>query len=300
MENQSVLIRAMTQDGGARIIVANTTAIVAHGATIHGTAPVVTAALGRLLTATSMMGSLMGEKEDTLTVGIRGDGEIGHLVAVSDYFGNVRGYVENEKVYLPTREDGKLDVGKAVGNGVLYVARTDGEKPQPQTGTVELVSGEIAEDIAAYYALSEQTPTACILGVLVDTDESCKAAGGILVQLLPFAPEETLTRLEANCRALPPISTLIDQGKTLIEILDILLDGIPYDPFDEIQVDYLCPCSKERMLRGVATLGKEQVEQVLAEMEAEGKERRLETLCHFCRKSYTLEEEELLKAFEAT
>ncbi len=293
----SEIIRAMTRDGSARVLVINGKDIVSEAARVHGTSPTATAALGRLLCAGSMLGSLMGEKQESLTIGIQGDGIGGKLLCVSDYYGNVRGYMEHPGADLPTRADGKLDVGGLVGQGILYVARDTGAG-EPQTGMIQLQSGEIAEDIAAYYAESEQVPTLCALGVLIDTDLSCRAAGGVLVQLLPFPDDETITRLEENAKNLNNVSMLFDSGRTVEEILDIVLDGIPYDPYDKIDVDYVCTCSRERMESGLLSLGKDELKGLFDEQDMEGKARELTTVCRFCNASYTFTEKEIQDTFE--
>ncbi len=293
----SNIIRAMTRDGTARVLVINGLEIVRRVAEVHHTSPTATAAIGRLLCATSMLGSLMAEKAESLTIGIQGDGIGGKMLCVADYYGNVRGYIEHPEAELPTRPDGKLDVGGLVGQGILYVARDTG-RGEPQTGMIQLRSGEIAEDIAAYYAESEQLPTLCALGVLIDRDMTCRAAGGVLVQLLPFPEEDTVIKLEENAKNLANISTLFDSGKTLTEILDIVLDGIPYDPYDTIDVDYLCTCSRERMESGLMSLGKGELTKLLDEQEADGKERELTTVCRFCNSAYTFTEADINRAFK--
>ena len=296
---QSQILRAMTKDGTARVLVINSTDIVKHAQQVHQTAPTATAALGRLLTATSMLGSLMAEKAESLTIGINGDGILGKLIAVSDYYGNVRGYVENPLADPPLRPDGKLNVGGAVGQGILYVVHSLGQG-EPQTGMINLQTGEIAEDIAAYYAGSEQVPTVCALGVLVDTDYTCRAAGGVLIQLLPFPAEDTIAKLEENARKLTNVSGMVDGGMSLIDMMNVVLDGIPYDPFDTIDVDYLCTCSRERMLRGIVSLGKKQVEEMLAEQLSEGKVEELTATCRFCNSEYTFDRETLISNFVET
>ncbi len=293
----SEIIRAMTQDGSARVLVINSREIVQSMIRYHHTSPTATAALGRLLTATSMLGSLMAEKNESLTIGIQGDGPAGKMICVSDYYGNVRGYIEHPEADLMTRADGKLNVGGLVGQGILYVVRDNGVG-EPQTGMIQLQSGEIAEDIAAYYAESEQLPTLCALGVLVDTDYSCRAAGGVLVQLLPFPDDETVSKLETNAANLNNLSAVFDSGKTVGEILDIVLEGIPYDAYDTIDTDYVCTCSRERMRNGLRSLGKKEIMQMLDEQEAEGKPRELTTLCRFCNSDYTFSEKELTEMFK--
>ena len=292
------IFRAMTSDGSARITVINSQAIVDEMIRLHKTSHTASAALGRLLTATSLIGCMMGEKENTVTVGIHGDGPLGKLLAVSDYYGNVRGYVQNPSADVPRKPNGKLDVGAAVGAGTLYVIRDDGKSPTPHIGTVGLVSGEIAEDIAAYYAESEQIPTLCALGVLVAPDGSCLAAGGVMVQLLPFADNAVIDLIERNAASLTSVTDLFKQGLSPLEIANIALKDIPFDPFDEITVDYLCNCSKERMREALRKVGDKELKQMLDEEEAEGKARALTVSCQFCNKSYVFEEKDIINQNE--
>jgi molecular chaperone Hsp33 len=289
---ESVLFRAMTHDGSARILVIDSTAIVNQAITYHHTMPTASAALGRLLTATSMIGSMMGEKEDSVTIGINGDGPAGRLLAVSDYAGNVRGYIENPMVDPPRRSDGKLNVGCAVGNGFLYMAK-EYKNAQPQTGTVEIVSGEIAEDITRYFAESEQIPTVCALGVLIGTDGCCVASGGVLIQLLPFADENTVSKIEANVDKLKNVSALFEKGMTPAEIAALAMEGIEYDPFDELTVEYRCTCSRSRMKNGLKKLSEKELRSLFDEEEADGNPRVLTTTCRFCNNCYEFTEKDL-------
>ena len=293
---QSVILRGMTRDGSARITVINSRAIVNEAVRIHKTSPVATAALGRLLTAASLMGCMMGEKEDRLSVTINGDGPLGKLIAASDYMGNVRGYVQNPAVDLPLKPSGKLDVGRAVGNGSITVLKDMGGH-EPTNGTVELQSGEIAEDVAAYFATSEQIPTLCALGVLVDKDLTCRAAGGVMVQLLPFADPGVIDQLEINAAALHNVSTYFDEGKTLEEIVAIALHGIEYDLFDELDVSYRCTCSRERIAAALHSLGQKELNKMLAEQVAEGKEEALFVDCQFCNTTYSFSRKDIEKLF---
>lgn len=288
------IYRGMTRDGSARVLVIDSTAIVNKVVEYHESAPTSTAALGRLLTATSLIGSMMGEKNNKITIGINGNGPIGKMIAVGDYYGNVRGYAENPLADPPRKTNGKLDVGAAVGEGTLYVIRDDGVSAEPHIGTIGLVSGEIAEDIAAYFVESEQVPTLCALGVLVGADGKCVAAGGVLVQLLPFADGNVVDKLEENAVHISNVSELFRQGKSCEEIAELVLGDIPFDPFDEIEVDYLCDCEKQRMTRAIKKLGEKEIRSMLCEQEAEGKPRSLEVVCQFCNTVYTFTEEELL------
>ena len=290
---KSTITRGMTRDGSARVLVINSKELVNEMARLHGTTPTATAALGRMLTAASMIGTMLPENDDTVTISISGDGEAGKLIVVADYFGNVKGYIQNPNVNTPKKPNGKLDVGAAVGRGSISVIKDVGGK-EPQIGTTELVSGEIAEDIATYFAVSEQIPTLLSLGVLVDKDYSCLSAGGVLVQVMPFPDEETVNLIERNAADLSNISRLFELGHTNESIAEIAMRDIPYDIFDTLEVSYKCDCSRDRMKKKIRGLGRGEIETMFDEQEKEGKKRVLTAVCHFCNSKYDFTEKDLL------
>ena len=240
----------MTRDGSARFLVINSRDMINAMREAHATSPTATAALGRTITAASMIGTMLPEEGDTVTITFAGDGEAGKIIAVADYFGNVKGYIQNPLASPPKKPNGKLDVGAAVGAGTLSFVKCVGGGDL-QTGMTEIVSGEIAEDIATYFALSEQIPTVLSLGVRVDKDYTCLAAGGILIQLLPFPEEATVDLIERNAAALSNISQLFELGMSNEDIAELALKDIPYDIFDTLEVEYRCDCSADRMRKKI-------------------------------------------------
>ena len=290
----SKAIRCITSDATVMAMVLDSTDIVAKAEQIHKTSAVITAGLGRLLTAGSMMGILLKGKDDTLTLKLNGGGPSGTVMAVSDSEGNVRGYAANPVVEIPLKPNGKLDVSGAVGTeGMLYVMRDTGGS-EPYIGCTPIVSGEIAEDITSYYAVSEQVPTVCALGVLVDKDLSVHCAGGFIVQLLPGATEDEINHLEKNIKAMPSVTTMLEEGKTVRDMLELALEGFQPDILDSYHVTYRCDCSEERVENMIRSLGKKEVEKLRDE------DPIAEVNCQFCNKNYKVDLNELLKKWPAS
>lgn len=270
------LVRAMTRDGFVKAVAVESRDIVERARQIHKMLPTATAALGRLLTAASMMGNMQKIDNGSLTLQIKGGGPLGTVLAVSDALGNVRGYVQNPQISLLEKYRGKLDVGAAVGrDGMLTVIR-DLQMKEPYIGSVPLVSGEIAEDITEYFAQSEQTPTACALGVLVDTDQSVRAAGGYLLQLLPGAPDAVIDTLEAGIQKAGAVTALLDQGMGAQALLETVMAGMDLEILETTPVAYRCYCSRERVESTLISLGRKE----LGEIVDEGKP--IDISCQFC------------------
>ncbi len=283
------IVRMISQDGGAFCMAVDSTDMAAQAEQYHKTSAVVTAALGRLLTAASMMGILLKGERDSVTLRLAGDGPAGVLIAVSDSQGNVKAYTGNSVVELPLNSYGKLDVSGAVGkNGTLTVIKDLGMK-EPYIGQTPIVSGEIAEDITHYFAVSEQTPTVCALGVLVNPDLTVQAAGGFLLQLLPGAEDGIIGQLEKNIEGLPPVSRMIADGVTPEEICRKALKGFSPELLDTQAAEYRCDCSRQRVERALRSLGKAELEQMAEEQET------VQVECHFCDKKYIFSRKEILQ-----
>jgi molecular chaperone Hsp33 len=280
------ILRAMTKDGSARAIILDGRDIVERARQIHNTTPVATAALGRTLLATSLAGSMLGEKEDVITIRFKGDGVGGSVVATSDWCGNVRGFIQNPSADLPLRADGKLDVGGCIGQGELYILRDAGGS-EPYVGISKIQTGEVGDDIAYYYATSEQIPTVCALGVLVDRDYTVLRAGGALIQLLPFYDDEVADKLEQNAAKMRPITKILSEG-TLEDVLAEVLDGIEYDLFDEIECEYKCACSREKTDNALISLGAKELTDMI-----ENGDEVTEMTCSFCDEVYKYSKSDL-------
>ncbi|MGM9552158.1 MAG: Hsp33 family molecular chaperone HslO [Clostridia bacterium] len=281
------IVNAITSCGSIRVIAASTTNICEKARAIHGFSPTATAAVGRCLTAAAMIGSTLKGEKDTLTLQFKGDGPIGRVVAVSDSKAKVKSYAGDPYVDLPLKKNGHLDVGGAVGrNGYLSVIRDFGLK-EPYVGQVELVTGEIAEDLTYYYAKSEQLPSAVALGVIVDKDLSVKSAGGFIIQLLPGAMDEDIDRIEKAIGEIGEVPKLIEEGKTPEDIISMLLDGYEVEYFDKMEPEYYCDCSKDRMAKAIISIGKDEIRSMIEE------DGQAEVCCQFCDKKYLFSKEEL-------
>ena len=287
------LVRGMTMDGFVKVVAIRSTEMVRRGAQIHNTTPNATAAFGRALTAASMMGNMQKVDNGSMTMQIKGGGPIGTIVCVSDPIGNVRGYVYEPNVPLVEKFPGKLDVGATVGtDGTLTIIR-DLQMKEPYVGSVPLVSGEIGDDVTAYFAHSEQTPTACALGVLVDTDLSVKVAGGYLIQLLPGAPDEVIDAVEAGIQRAGSVTTMLDQGMTPEDILGQVLGNLGVVFMETTEVSYKCYCDRDRVTSALISLGKKE----LNEIAQEGKS--FPVSCQFCDTIYEFTPEDIKSLIDA-
>ncbi len=282
------LVRGNSMDGAIRVFSAVTTDIVNEAQRIHHTYPVATAALGRLLTGAAIMGAAdLKSETDSLTLQIKGEGDIRNIVAVTDCMSRVRGYISDPYIDRPLNSKGKLDVGGAIGGGYLSVARDLGLK-EPYTGQIPLLSGEIAEDLTYYYAKSEQIPTSVALGALVDTDNTVLAAGGFMIQLMPEATEEMAIKLEEILKDIPPVTSMIRDGMSAEDILFRATDGFPMVCENKaVTPKYECKCSKERMEKALISIGREELESLISE------QGEAELTCRFCDNKYLFNKSEL-------
>lgn len=281
------IVRAITVDGLVKAAAITGRDIVERTRNIHKLLPTATAALGRTLMGASLMGDMLKEEKGALTLQIKGGGPLGTILAVSDHQGNVRGYVQNPQVELMEQRPGKLDVGRAVGtDGTLTVIKDIGLK-EPYVGSIGLFSGEIAEDLAMYFVESEQIPTACALGVLVGLDQSVTAAGGYIIQLLPGAGEELISKIEAGVHSLGPVSSALAGGLDGEGLLRAVLSGFDLDILEKHPVEYRCCCSRERVSRALISMGRKDLSELIRE------QGRAELTCQFCDRVYRFSGEEL-------
>lgn len=280
------IVRATAANNQIRAFAATTKETVEAARQAHNTSPVATVALGRLLTGGAMMGSMMKNDSDMLTIQIKGDGPIGGLTVTADSKGNVKGYVEHPEVMLPPNAQGKLDVAGALGIGLISVIKDMGLK-EPYVGQTILQTSEIAEDLTYYFATSEQVPSSVGLGVLMEHDNTVKQAGGFIVQLMPFVDDDVVDRLEANIKKISSVTSMLDKGMTPEEILEEVLDGFEVEVKDTMPAQFYCNCTKERVEKAIISIGKKDIQ----EMIEDGKP--IEVNCHFCGKSYEFSVEEL-------
>ena len=281
------IVRAIAADGMIKATGISAKDMVERARQIQKTLPVATAALGRALLGASIMGDMMKNEAGSVTLQIKGGGPVGTITVVADSEGNTRGYLQNGEVVLPEKAPGKLDVGAAVGcNGTLTVIR-DLHMKEPYVGSIELISGEIADDLSAYFVESEQVPTACALGVLVDVDQSVMAAGGYLIQLLPGADDDLITRLEGNIMKIGHATSVLKEGKTAADLIRAVLEGFEPEILEEHPVEYRCYCSRDRVVRALVSMGKEELSSMIEE------QGQAHLTCQFCDEVYEFSREEL-------
>ena len=284
---QDKIVRATAKNDMVRIIAGITTNLVNEGARVHDTTPVASAAFGRMLTAGALMGSTLKSKKEVITLKINGGGEVNGITVTAHDDGTVKGVIGNPYIDRPLNEKGKLDVGGAVGtNGMLYVIKDLGLK-DPYVGQVKIQTGEIAEDFAYYFTVSEQTPSAVALGVLVDKDLSIKAAGGFIVQMLPGADELLADVITYRLQEIPPITTLISEGKTIEEILEYIFEGMDLKILESVEPAYRCDCSRERVEKALISIGKDDLQELYDDGKSE------EIVCNFCNKKYEFTHEDI-------
>lgn len=287
MENKDYIIRATAANGSIRAFAATTKNMTEYARSVHHTSPVATAAIGRTLTAAAMMGLSMKNEKDLLTIQIRGNGCLGGVTVTADSHGYVKGYVEEPLVLLPPNALGKLDVGGAIGQGQLTVIKDMGLK-DPYVGTVDLQSGEIADDLTYYFALSEQVPSSVALGVLLNKENHVQASGGFIIQLMPFAEEAVINKLEENLKNIKSITELLNTGHTPESILELILGDMDLIINETSETGFRCNCSKERVSRALLSLGKNELTKLIDE------EKPVEVNCHFCNSDYSFDKNELM------
>lgn len=285
---EDYLVRAIAANGQVRAFAAYTKNTVETARQAHNTSPVVTAGLGRLLTAGAMMGSMMKGDRDVLTIKAEGSGPVGHYLVTADSKGNVKGYAANPNVILPANAAGKLDVGGSLGVGLLTVIKDLGLK-EPYTGTCELVSGEIAEDLTYYFASSDQTPSSVGLGVLMTKDNTVNVAGGFIIQLMPDATEETISIVEEKISTIKSVTSMLENGLDPEGIINLILGGLDPEILDKMPVRFYCNCSKERVSKALIAIGRKELDNIIEENEP------IEVKCHFCNKAYNFTVDELKK-----
>ena len=283
---KDTLINGMAADNRIRFFCTYTRNLVETARGFHNTSPVATAALGRLLSAGAMMGSMCKNESDLITLQIQCSGPINGLTVTANALAQTKGYVNNPSVMLPPNPLGKLDVGGALGSGILSVIKDIGMK-EPYIGQSNLVSGEIAEDLTYYFAASEQIPTSVALGVLMNKNNTVKHSGGFIIQLMPFADDDLVTDLESKLKELPPVTSLMDNGLTPQQIIEKLFDGYDIQFTGETTPLYKCDCSKERVYNAVMSIGKEEIAEMISE------QKPIQVECHFCNKKYVFDIDEL-------
>lgn len=284
------MVRATAANAQIRAFACTTRGVAEAARKAHNTTPVMTAALGRLLSAGAMMGSMLKGEKDLLTLRIKGEGPGGGLTVTADSKGNVKGYADMPAVLLPPKPNGKLDVSGAIGNGFLRVIKDMGLK-EPYVGQTELQTGEIAEDLTYYFAASEQVPSGVGLGVLVDRDYTVKQAGGFIVQIMPFAEESVIDHLEKNLQNVESVTSIPDKGKTPEQLLEILLEGMDIEITDKLPVTFACNCSKSRIEKVLTSIGREELKEMIDDGEP------IEVNCHFCNTNYSFSVEELVEIY---
>ncbi|MCI6858572.1 MAG: Hsp33 family molecular chaperone HslO [Eubacterium sp.] len=289
---EDYIIRGMAAGQQVRFFASSTKNLVEQARKLHNTSPVATAALGRLLTGTAMMGSMCKNDSDMVTVQIQCNGPIGGLVATSDAKARVKGYAYNKDVMLPPNKIGKLDVGGALGQGVLTVIKDLGLK-EPYSGQTNLVTGEIAEDLTYYFASSEQIPTSVALGVLMNKENTVRQAGGFIIQMMPFATDEVISALETRLKEFTSVTSHLDAGETPEDMMAVLFEGMDYTVEDKIPTEFYCNCSKERVSKAVISVGKKELEDMIRDGEP------IEVNCHFCNSHYRFTVEELKEMLKA-